>query len=217
MEKQLIVRKNRIINIIMKIFWIFVIGSIFGFFAEIIYGLIYTRNLAIRRGLIYGPFIQIYGIGALAYYILISKVKEPKKAFFLGMFIGGCLEYLCSFFQELFFGTISWDYTTEFLNLNGRTCFIYCFYWGVIAVLYLRMVYPLLNRLDLVFEYSQMKILTICLMIFLVFDIMISWMAGVRQHERRNSVPANSVIDEFLDKYYTDAILNDIYNNNKEI
>lgn len=217
MEKQLIVRKNRIINIIMKIFWIFVIGSIFGFFAEIIYGLIYTRNLAIRRGLIYGPFIQIYGIGALAYYILISKVKEPKKAFFMGMFIGGCLEYLCSFFQELFFGTISWDYTTEFLNLNGRTCFIYCFYWGVIAVLYLKMVYPLLNRLDLVFEYSQMKILTICLMIFLVFDIMISWMAGVRQHERRNSVPANSVIDEFLDKYYTDAILNDIYNNNKEI
>lgn len=217
MEKQLIVRKNRIINIIMKIFWIFVIGSIFGFFAEIIYGLIYTRNLAIRRGLIYGPFIQIYGIGALAYYILISKVKEPKKAFFLGMFIGGCLEYLCSFFQELFFGTISWDYTTEFLNLNGRTCFIYCFYWGVIAVLYLKMVYPLLNRLDLVFEYSQMKILTICLMIFLVFDIMISWMAGVRQHERRNSVPANSVIDGFLDKYYTDAILNDIYNNNKEI
>lgn len=217
MEKQLIVRKNRIINIIMKIFWIFVIGSIFGFFAEIIYGLIYTRNLAIRRGLIYGPFIQIYGIGALAYYILISRVKEPKKAFFMGMFIGGCLEYLCSFFQELFFGTISWDYTTEFLNLNGRTCFIYCFYWGVIAVLYLKMVYPLLNRLDLVFEYSQMKILTICLMIFLVFDIMISWMAGVRQHERRNSVPSNSVVDEFLDKYYTDAILNDIYNNNKEI
>ena len=217
MEKQLIVRKNRIINIIMKIFWIFVIGSIFGFFAEIIYGLIYTRNLAIRRGLIYGPFIQIYGIGALAYYILISRVKEPKKAFFMGMFIGGCLEYLCSFFQELFFGTISWDYTTEFLNLNGRTCFIYCFYWGVIAVLYLKMVYPLLNRLDLVFEYSQMKILTICLMIFLVFDIMISWMAGVRQHERRNSEPSNSVVDEFLDKYYTDAILNDIYNNNKEI
>ena len=217
MEKQLIVRKNRIINIIMKIFWIFVIGSIFGFFAEIIYGLIYTRNLAIRRGLIYGPFIQIYGIGALAYYILISRVKEPKKAFFMGMFIGGCLEYLCSFFQELFFGTISWDYTTEFLNLNVRTCFIYCFYWGVIAVLYLKMVYPLLNRLDLVFEYSQMKILTICLMIFLVFDIMISWMAGVRQHERRNSVPSNSVVDEFLDKYYTDAILNDIYNNNKEI
>ena len=217
MEKQLIVRKNRIINIIMKIFWIFVIGSIFGFFAEIIYGLIYTRNLAIRRGLIYGPFIQIYGIGALAYYILISRVKEPKKAFFMGMFIGGCLEYLCSFFQELFFGTISWDYTTEFLNLNGRTCFLYCFYWGVIAVLYLKMVYPLLNRLDLVFEYSQMKILTICLMIFLVFDIMISWMAGVRQHERRNSEPSNSVVDEFLDKYYTDAILNDIYNNNKEI
>lgn len=217
MEKQLIVRKNKITNIVMKIFWIFMIGSIFGFFAEIIYAFICTRDLEIRRGLIYGPFIQIYGIGALAYYILVSKVKEPKKAFFIGMFMGGCLEYLCSFFQELFFGTISWDYTSEFLDINGRTCFIYCLYWGIIAVLYLKFAYPILKKIDFIMEYSKIKILTIFLMLFMICDITISCMAAVRQQERRNSIPANGRIDEFLDKYYNDTFLDSVYNNKKEI
>ena len=65
------------INFIIKIFWIFVIGSVFGFVVEMLYATIYTRTLVIRQGLIYGPFIQVYGAGAVAYYFLISKFKEP--------------------------------------------------------------------------------------------------------------------------------------------
>lgn len=215
--KEKLIKHKKIVNLIMKIFWIFVIGSVFGFVAEIIYAFIYTRDLEIRRGLIYGPFIQIYGIGALAYYILISKIKEPKKAFFIGMLMGGCMEYLFSFFQELLFGTISWDYADEFLNINGRTCFLYCLFWGIIAVLFLKLIYPLCMKLDLILEYKQMKILTVCLMVFMAFDITISCMAAVRQQERRNSIPANSRIDEFLDKHYTDTFLDSVYNNKKEI
>ena len=95
-----------------------------------LYALVYTRTLQIRQGLIYGPFIQIYGMGAIAYHILISVIKDnPKKAFFGGMIMGGSLEYICSFLQEIFFGTISWDYSKLFMNLNGRTCLLYCVYW----------------------------------------------------------------------------------------
>ena len=82
---------KKIINYIIKIFWIFVIGSVFGFFAEMFYALVYTRTLEIRQGLIYGPFIQIYGMGAVAYYILISNIQEPKKAFFAGVIMGSTL------------------------------------------------------------------------------------------------------------------------------
>ena len=74
----------KIINWIIRIFWIFIIGSVFGFLAEMIYSTVYTRTVVIRQGLIYGPFVQIYGIGAVAYYILITKVKDPKNAFFFG-------------------------------------------------------------------------------------------------------------------------------------
>ena len=120
------VQKRTIINFIIKIFWIFIIGSVFGFFAEMLYTLVYSRTLQIRQGLIYGPFIQVYGVGAIAYYILVSKVKTPKEVFIYGTVMGGVLEYLFSFFQEIFFGTISWDYSKFFLNLNGRICLLYC-------------------------------------------------------------------------------------------
>lgn len=209
--------KKKIINYSIKIFWIFVIGSTFGFFAEMLYALVYTRTLEIRKGLIYGPFIQIYGIGAVAYYILISNIQEPKKAFFSGMIMGGSLEYLCSFFQEIFFGTISWDYSNLFMNLNGRTSLLYCVYWGIIAILYLKIIYPTFQKMEPLIDKSNIKIFTVLFMLFMIFDITISCMAGNRQQERHQNIPAQGVIDEFLDRVYPDELLDRIYNNKKEV
>lgn len=208
---------KKIINYIIKIFWIFVIGSVFGFFAEMSYALIYTRTLEIRQGLIYGPFIQIYGMGAVAYYILISKIQEPKKAFLYGMVMGGALEYLCSFFQEIFFGTISWEYSHLFMNLNGRTSLLYCVYWGVIAIVYLKVVYPAFQKMEPLIEKKSVKIVTVFFMLFMAFDITISCMAGNRQQERRQNIPAEGPLDEFLDRAYPDMLLDRIYHNKKDV
>lgn len=209
--------RKKIKDYIIIIFWIFVIGSVFGFFAEMLYALVYTRTLEIRKGLIYGPFIQIYGIGAVAYYILISNIQEPKKAFISGMIMGGVLEYLCSFFQEIFFGTISWDYSNLFMNLNGRTSLLYCVYWGIIAIIYLKIVYPNLKKIEPLLNKTSVKIITVFFMLFMTFDIIISCMAGNRQQERYQNIPAEGPVDEFLDRVYPDELLNKIYNNKKEI
>ncbi len=208
---------KKIINYIIKIFWIFVIGSVFGFFAEMLYALVYTRTLEVRQGLIYGPFIQIYGIGAVAYYILISKIQEPTKAFFAGMAMGGILEYLCSFFQEIFFGTISWDYSNLFMNLNGRISLLYCVYWGIIAVLYLKVIYPIFVKMEPLIEKKSIRVVTIFFVLFMTFDIVISCMAGNRQKERRKNIPSDGPVDEFLDKAYPDELLDKIYNNKKDV
>ena len=206
-----------IINFIIKIFWIFIIGSVFGFFAEMIYATVYTRALVIRQGLIYGPFIQIYGIGAVAYYLLISKFKEPKDAFFYGMLMGGILEYIGSFLQEMLFGTISWDYSRWFLNLNGRICALYCVYWGIIAVVFLKVVYPWLLKIDPLIYKKWVRVVTVFFMIFMAFDISISALAASRQQARRQNIPPQNNLDVFLDSTYPDEYLNRIYNNKKDI
>lgn len=208
---------KKMIKRVIIIFWIFVIGSVFGFFAEMLYALVYTRTLEIRQGLIYGPFIQIYGMGAVAYYILISNIQEPKKAFISGMIMGGALEYLCSFFQEIFFGTISWDYSHLFMNLNGRTSLLYCVYWGIIAILYLKIIYPALLKMEPLLEKTGIRIFTVFFMLFMTFDIVISCMAGSRQQERRQNIPAKDSVDEFLDRMYPDELLDRIYNNKKDV
>ncbi len=208
---------KKVINFIIIIFWVFVIGSVFGFFGEMLYALVYTRTLEIRKGLIYGPFIQIYGIGAVAYYILISKVQDPKKAFFSGMIMGGALEYLCSFFQEIFFGTISWDYSNLFMNLNGRTSLLYCVYWGMIAIIYLKVVYPMILKIEPLIHKKTVQVFTVFMVLFMTFDITISCMSGNRQQERRNNIPAKNSLDKFLDKMYPDELLDKIYNNKKDV
>lgn len=206
----------KIINLIIKIFWIFVLGSVFGFFAEMIYGIVYTRTIVIRQGLVYGPFIQVYGMGAVAYYLLISKIQDPKKAFCAGMVMGGILEYVCSFMQEIIFGTISWDYSDLFMNFNGRTSILYCFYWGIIAVVFLKAVYPLIKKMDKYIEKKRVRIATVIFMIFMTADIVLSCMAGVRQDERHNNIPPKNSIDEFLDNNFPDEFLDRVYDNKKD-
>lgn len=211
------IKIKKIVQFIMKIFWIFVIGSVFGFFAEMLYALVYTRTLEIRQGLIYGPFIQIYGIGAIAYHLLVSKIKEPKRLFFSGMLMGGALEYLCSFFQEIFWGTVSWNYSHLFMNLNGRVCLLYCFYWGIIAVAYLKIFYPGMQKLDDLIEKKGVRIFTIFFMLFMTFDIVISCMAADRQQKRHQQLPPANAIEVFLDEHYPDELMDRVYNNKKEV
>ena len=208
---------KKVIKIITIIFWVFIIGSVFGFFAEMLYSTIFTRTLVIRKGLIYGPFIQIYGVGAVAYYLLISNVKEPKEAFTYGMIMGGILEYIGSFLQEILFGTISWDYRNMFFNLNGRTSLLYCFYWGIIAVAYLKIVYPWLKNIEPLLHKLSVKIFTVFLALFMTFDIGISCMAAARQEERRKDISPKNSLDEFIDKAYPDEYLDKIYNNKKNV
>ena len=213
-------KKNKIvkgINFIIKIFWIFVIGSVFGFVIEMLYATVYTRTLVIRQGLIYGPFIQVYGMGAVAYYFLIRKFEEPRDAFFAGAIMGGVLEYLCSFFQEIFFDTISWDYSGFLLNLNGRICLLYCVYWGIIAVVFLKIVYPYLEKIEPLIYKKSVRILTVFMVLFMTFDITISALAANRQQERREEIPPKNNLDLFLDKAYPDEFLDRIYNNKKNV
>lgn len=208
---------TKAINLIIKVFWIFVIGSVFGFVIEMLYATIYTRSIVIRQGLIYGPFVQVYGMGAVAYYFLIKKFKEPKDAFFAGMIMGGILEYLCSFFQEILFGSISWDYSNRFLSLNGRTCLLYCVYWGLIAIIFLKVVYPWLKKRETLIYKRSIRVITVFLMIFMLFDIMISGLAANRQQERHDNILPKNELDIFLDNTYPDELLDRIYNNKKEI
>ena len=190
--------KNKIkktINFILKTFLIFFIGSIIGFFVEIVYGLITHKVLMIRKGLLYGPFIQVYGAGAVAYYILTSYVKETKKVFLVGMIMGGIIEYIFSFLQEIIFGTISWDYSHMILNINGRTCVLYCIFWGILGV----------------------KIITCILLAFMIFDVTISCIAGIRQNERRKNIPPDNKLESFIDKKYPDEYMDKVYINKKEV
>ena len=170
-----------------------------------------------RQGLIYGPFIPVYGIGGMVYYILLSQIKTRNKVeiFFITMVLGGVTEYISSYVQEKVFGTISWDYTYMLFDINGRTSLLHCTYWGIAGVIYVSFIEPGIKKLKEHTENPSLQVMTLVLVIFMVFDISISCLASTRQANRRKNIPPQNKIDVFLDKHYPDEYMNSIYTNMK--
>ena len=97
------------LNEAMKVFWIFILGSLAGYILEMIVAFVQNGYFESRQGVIYGPFTPVYGIGAVLYYLFFKKLKTRNrvKVFFITMVLGGMVEYLCSLLQEKLFVTVS--------------------------------------------------------------------------------------------------------------
>ena len=211
-------KKERFINTFIKLFWVFIIGSLIGYIVEMIVGLVQNGHFVSRQGLLFGPFAQVYGLGILAYYFVVPKIKGGYlKIFFVTMLLGGIVEYLCSYFQEFLFGTISWDYSDLWFNINGRTSLLHCTYWGIGGVLFMKYVMPLINHIDHIIKNQYVRTITALFAIFMIFNISVSSMATIRQDERNHEISATNNIDVFFDKYYSDEVMDTIYENKIEV
>lgn len=197
-----------------KIFWVFIIGCLAGYILEVTWHFILTRGFQTRQGLIYGPFAPVYGLGTLAFYLVLPKIKNIFNIFWVSALLGGITEYLCSYFQERLFGTISWDYSGLFMNLDGRTSITYCILWGILGILFVKFIYPYIEKL---FNKMNMtvitKFVTAFAVVFMVFNISISSLAARRQYERREHIAPQNDIDEFLDEHYPDEFMNKVFAN----
>lgn len=212
--------KNKNFEKFSTIFWIFMIGSFFGFIFENV--LMFLRGrYALRQGLIYEPLIPVYGCGLLVFYFLFDKLNLENKnkfvqiiiVFLIGFVMGGIVEYIFSFVQEKCFGTISWDYSHLKFNINGRTSLRHMTYWGVLGLVFYETLLPPLKKLKKYMTGTLSWTLTFSLSMLLLFDCSITWIASNRWTERQKEIPANSKLDIMLDTYYPDEYLSKIFNN----
>ncbi len=201
-------------EILIKVFWVFIIGSFIGCIVEMMVCLVQKGHFELRQGVIYGPFLPVYGIGAVVYFFTIPKIKGTGKVFLASMILGGVTEYLFSYFQERWFGTVSWDYSHLWFNVNGRTSLLHCLYWGGAGILFVKLVYPFLNRLIDKFKTREtFRYVTATFVIFMFFNMCISSVAANRQYERMQNIAATTSLDQLMDQYYPDYLLNTIYSN----
>ena len=206
-------KKERDLKYLCRLFWIFIIGSLVGFAYENILVLFQKGHFVLRQGLLYGPLIPVYGIGAVIYEIIIPKMESPLKSFFYSMFLGAVVEYICSYVQEVLFGTISWDYHWVKINFNGRTSILHAFYWGLAGVIFYDIVHPWFNRI-MTRPFTKRTILvTGVTLTFILIDVFLSWSACYRQKERVLNIEPRSEFDVFLDEHYPDEKIDKIYTN----
>lgn len=202
----------------------FTIGCVFGtYWEEIMYMVTHfwstgTLEWVSRRGLLYGPFSPVYGIGAVCIYLIFYRTKLGwVKCFVYGALFGGVLEYILGWAQERLFGTISWDYSDYFLNIGGRTTIPYMLVWGALVAVFVQVVYPWIDKIYHKVKPRTMNVICTVLAVFLALDILISVAATARQSMRRAGNPADNVIEVFLDKYYDDERMLKTYSNAREV
>lgn len=188
-----------------KIVTLFFIGAFLGDITETIYCRITAGVWMSRSSVVYGPFSIVWGLGCAALTLLLYRYKDKSdRAIFLaGTLLGGAYEYICSVFTELVFGTVFWDYSEYPLNLGGRINLLYCFFWGIAAVVWLKAVYPFLSKY---IEKLPKRLGEICCNIFIVFmlfNMLISALA-LNRYVERNTLE-EEISAEMIDGEYGDS------------
>ncbi len=207
-----------------KFFWIFLFGCVFGAYYEELLNLFMHYHFhhewvwQLRRGVIWGPLSPVYGFGAILMIgILGRKERKDWQILLYGSLLGGSFEYLISFLQETFLGTVSWDYSNEILNINGRTTIPFAIVWGLLALVLLKIFYPTISNIVESLPKKFGLILTKILIFLVVIDFTISWGALIRQTLRHNGYQPISFVGRFFDKYFDDDKLKESYTNMKVI
>lgn len=123
-------------------FLYFLLFSFLGWAMETIFAL-FNLGYFVKRGFLFGPICPIYGYGALMLIIFFNKYKKNNlKLFTYSAIIFSTFEYIVSYCLSALFQMNWWDYTNEFMNLNGRISIFYSFAWGIIAILFINYIYP---------------------------------------------------------------------------
>lgn len=200
-----------------KLFWIFVVGSVFGLVVETVFHLIVFGGYESRAGLVWGPFSPIYGVGAVVLTVFLNKFYHSHNLviFLVSMVLGSCIEFLTSWLMEVLFGAIAWDYTGTFGSIGGRTNFAFGVMWGLLGLVWMRIMMPLIKS---AFNHTHpnkawVKALTFVLSIFLLIDICCTLLALERQAERAMGLQATNAEQVFFDTYFPDNYMNAVMHN----
>ncbi len=104
-----------------------------------------THKRFYNSGFLNGPYIPIYGCGAVLDIYLLSDLSNTFQIFFLAAFIDCLLEYLTSYLMEALFHARWWDYSGKPLNINGRVYLGGFIVFGLFATVVMLCVHPLLK------------------------------------------------------------------------
>ncbi len=198
-----------------QLFWLFVTGAFLGDVIETVFCRITAGVWMSRSSLVWGPFSIVWGLAIALVTALLYKDrdKQDHHMFWVGTCLGGAYEYMCSVFTELVFGKVFWDYSAMPFNLGGRINLLYCFFWGIAAVVWMKGLYPKVAQLTDNIRKKTGGWLTAGLAVFMALDMAVSVMALVRQETRAQGHPAVYQWEQVMDQRFGDARMERIYPN----
>lgn len=160
----------------------FIVYSFLGYIIETVFGMVTKGVVESRQSFLYGPFCCIYGLGAVVMIVTLQYFNQNNNRLFIGGFIvGSIIEYIVSWYGEIFLNVKWWDYSNMPLNINGRICVFFSLFWGILAIYLISYVNPkidkLINWIKSKFSIKLLKTATVVTILFLFIDCMITGVA----------------------------------------
>ena len=124
----------------------------------------------VNRGVLHGPWLPIYGTGALLVLVLLNLFrKKPALEFILTVLVCGCVEYFTAYYLELTHGGQKWwDYSGYFLNLHGRICAEGLLVFGIGGVAVVYVIAPLLD--NYIRKIKMTLLVPVCAVLLIAFS-----------------------------------------------
>lgn len=206
---------RRIAAVLEKYWWLFFLGSMLGSVVETFWCLIKCGYVEMRTSTVIGWFIPVYGIGAVVMTLVLGRMYDKPDGWIalISGILGGAVEYLCSLFQELIFGTVSWDYSNTKFNLNGRTNLSFCLMWALLGLLWVKEIYPRFSAFMDSRKPKTVHLWTKITVIFLSLDLLLSSACVVRMAERDRDIPPKHMGEVLIDRFFPDEVMDFFYPN----
>lgn len=145
----------------------------------------------------------------------VGGAEKQKSAGAIGVFTvyGAAVEYFGSLFQELCFGSVSWDYSEHMLNLGGRVSLKMAFMWGVLGIVFMRFAFPWISRLLEKMKGTGWRIACVAMTVFMAVNLLVTSAAITRWKTRTAGEPANNPVAQWLDDTYGDQTMARLFPN----
>lgn len=164
--------------LISQLIFFFFLASIGGFLWEVMIFLIKDGCFR-NRGFFYGPWLPVYGTGAVIFYLLLGnpvrRLSEPEKkrhpaaVFLLSMLTGTLLELAIGYFLDTVWGLRYWDYSQSFFHFHGYICMASALGFGIAGTIWICSLSGFLTRLWLKLPPSaRTGINTVLILVFMI-------------------------------------------------
>lgn len=192
-----------------NLFWIFVVCSVLGLVLETTAHYLWYHAYQDRAGLLFGPFSPIYGVGALLMTLALNRFykSNPLVIFLVSALIGGAFEYFTSWFMQIAFGAVAWNYSGMWLSIGGRTCGLFMCFWGLLGLAWIKLLLPLTLRLVNLIPWNWRYWLTVVCALLMAVDVVMSLQALDCWYERLSGKSVVSPIQQFYADHFDNAYM----------
>ena len=144
-------KDKKLFHDLLPILLVFSFGGVFGFIYEELFYLVDLGYL-VKRGTTFGPWIPIYGFGAVLIVLCTKHLRRnPVTVFGMSMVLCGCIEFLTGFVLFHVLRIRLWDYNNEILNwgnVGGYVCARSDIFFGMSGLFLLYIVYPIILKMQ---------------------------------------------------------------------